>query len=82
MSGIAGVSRRELVTKYSAGASVVVRYDPADPKRAALETASAGWRQVLGGGFFIAVPFFVVGSYSGSGPDLPPEVLEQLNKPN
>jgi hypothetical protein len=45
-----------LVARYPEGAMVGVRYDPADPGRATLETASAGWRQILLGLAFIAAP--------------------------
>jgi hypothetical protein len=79
---------QELVTKYPAGATVAVRYDPSDPSRATLESESEGGRQVVVGSLFIAVPLLIViaagailGLASG-GPNLPPEVLEELNNPS
>ena len=78
----------EIRARYPAGATVAVRYDPADPSRATLETESAGGRQILSGTVFILASLFIVAvawaiiGFSSGGPDLPPEVIEQLNKPN
>ncbi len=72
----------ELVTKYPQGSTVAVRYDPSDPARATLETASAGGRQFLTGIVFITVPIFiaVIASILWSGHDLPPQMIEQPNQ--
>lgn len=50
-----------LVDKYPQGAAVSVRYDPAEPSRATLETAMPGRGQVIAGIFFIVVPLLIVG---------------------
>lgn len=77
----------EVVAKYPIGSVVAVRYDPEDPKRATLETQSAGGGQIWTGIFFIAVPL-IIATVAGlvmflsdeQKASLPPEVLEQLNK--
>ncbi len=78
-----------IIANYPEGSVVAVRYDPQDPTRATLETQSAGGGQIWTGIFFIAVPliiavgavlmFFLADEQKAS---LPPEVLDQLNKPN
>jgi Protein of unknown function (DUF3592) len=79
----------EIVAKYPVGSTIAVRYDPQDPKRATLETQSAGGSQVGAGIFFIAVPLAIaIGTAlilflsDEQKSSLPPEVLEQLNRPN
>lgn len=79
----------EMVAKYPAGATVAVRYDPQNPSRATLETESAGGSQIGSGAFFIIVPLIIIGGAAliffladDRAADLPPEVLEQLNKAN
>jgi hypothetical protein len=77
----------ELVAKYPAGATIAVRFDPDDPRRATLESESAGGRQMLTGAVFIAVPLFVLGIAGviigfGGPADLPSELADQLNKSN
>jgi hypothetical protein len=78
----------EVTGKYPVGSIVAVRYDPDDPKRATLETQSAGGGQIWTGIFFIAIPLVIaVGTAlimffsDEQKASLPPEVLEQLNKP-
>ena len=51
---------QELMTKYPAGSTVAVRYNPADPACATLETLSAGGKQILMGAVFIAIPLFIL----------------------
>ncbi len=53
-------SAEEVVTRYPAGSTVVVRYDPADPSRATLETYSAAGQQIVMGVAFIAIPALIV----------------------
>ena len=79
----------EMVAKYPAGATVAVRYDPQNPSRATLEMESAGGSQIGSGAFFIIVPLIIIGGAAliffladDRAADLPPEVLEQLNKAN
>ncbi len=79
---------QQLLTKYPAGSTVEVRYNPAYPACATLETLSAGGKQILMGAVFIAIPLFILvvtafsfGLWQG-GPSLPPESADQLNKPN
>ena len=79
---------QQLLAKYPAGSTVEVRYNPADPACATLETLSAGGKQILMGAVFIAIPLFILvvtafsfGVWQG-GPSLPPEIADQLNKPN
>jgi hypothetical protein len=78
-----------IIAKYPTGSVVAVRYDPDDPKRATLETQSAGGGQIATGIFFIVIPLAIaIGTAlimyfaAGQKASLPPEVLEQLNKPN
>lgn len=54
-------SAEEVVMRYPAGATVVVRYDPADPSRATLETHSAAGQQIFLGIVFIAIPTLILG---------------------
>jgi uncharacterized protein DUF3592 len=54
-------SAEEIVTRYPAGATVVVRHDPADPSRATLETHSAAGQQIFMGIVFIAIPTLILG---------------------
>ena len=77
----------EMTAKYPAGSTIAVRYDPHDPKRATLETQSAGGSQIGTG--IIAVPLAIAIGTSvilflsdEQNASLPPEVLEQLNKAN
>jgi hypothetical protein len=79
----------EMVAKYPAGSTVAVRYDPQSPERATLETVSAGGSQIGAGAFFIIMPLIIVGAGAlafilaeDREANLPPEVLEQINKPN
>jgi hypothetical protein len=53
-------SAEEVVTRYPVGATVVVRYDPADPSRATLETHSAAGQQIFMGALFIAIPVLIL----------------------
>jgi hypothetical protein len=77
---------QELVSKYPAGAAVGVRYDPADPNRATLETKSAGGGQIAAGVLFVVVPLLAVGigsfvfGFVGEGTNPAPE--EQHATPN
>lgn len=84
------VSLAEAITaKYPVGSVVAVRYDPNDPTRATLETESAGGGQIWTGIFFIVIPLVIaLGTalimflQDEQKASLPPEALEQLNKPN
>ena len=84
------VTLAEAITgKYPVGSIVAVRYDPQDPKRATLETQSAGGGQVATGIFFIVIPLIIAIGVAliaflsdEQRSSLPAEVLEQLNKPN
>jgi hypothetical protein len=78
---------QELVAKYRQGAMVVVRYDPANPDRATLETSASSWRQVASGVFFIAVALFifaifsVVYKFGDAASSPPPDRLDQIDRP-
>jgi hypothetical protein len=52
---------QELAAKYPQGAAVSVRYDPAEPGRATLETVMPGRGQVIAGISFIVVPLLIAG---------------------
>jgi len=49
----------DIVAKYPQGNTVSVRYDPASPSRATLETVQPGNGQVITGILFIVVPLLV-----------------------
>ncbi len=79
---------QQLLAKYPTGSTVEVRYNPADPACATLETLSAGGKQILMGAVFIAIPLFILvvtafsfGLWQG-GSSSPPQSADQLNKPN
>ncbi len=76
----------ELVAKYPLGSTVAVHFDPNDPRRATLESVSAGGRQILTGSVFIGAPLFILAValliIGIGGPDIPPEIADQLNQPN
>jgi hypothetical protein len=79
---------KELVARYPVGSTVAVHYDPADPRCAALESVSAGWRQMVMGAAFIAVPLFILvitlltAGWTSVRPSLPPDSADLLNRPN
>lgn len=79
---------QQLLAKYPAGSTVEVRYNPAGPACATLETLSAGGKQILMGAVFIAIPLFILVvtgiamGHGGSSPALPPDVVEPSNTPN
>ena len=50
----------EVIARYPAGTTVVVRHDPADPSRATLETQSAAGHQILVGIVFIAALIIIL----------------------
>lgn len=54
-------SAEEVVGRYPVGATVVVRYDPADPSCATLEPHSAAGQQIFMGILFIAIPALILG---------------------
>jgi hypothetical protein len=79
---------QELADKYPQGVPVSVRYDPADPRRAALESTAPGNGQLIGGILFIVVPIVIVAAGAlVFGPKLraanpPPAAAEQTSPSN
>jgi len=50
----------EVVARYPVGSTISVRYDPTEPSRATLETASAAGQQILMGIVFIVAPILIL----------------------